>query len=207
MKYLTVNKPEGSKEYDWADLTGDNVKVGEGYKHLVYNPGSNVKLVNMAEYCKSIIADGEELITGNESGGLVVPELKDGNVYIAFKRELISLDYAFRDCTSLQSVSEDLFSHNPGVTRFGQTFSNCSALTAIPIGLFDNNKKAIIFTQTFSDCASLRGESPYTMVDGRKTHLYERRFHPELFTTPSAYGCFSGCTGLTDYAQIPPDWQ
>ena len=28
MKYLTVNKPEGSKEYDWADLTGDNVKVG-----------------------------------------------------------------------------------------------------------------------------------------------------------------------------------
>ena len=30
MKYLTVNKPEGSKEYDWADLTGDNVKVGGG---------------------------------------------------------------------------------------------------------------------------------------------------------------------------------
>lgn len=28
MKYLTVNKPEGSKVYDWADLTGDNVKVG-----------------------------------------------------------------------------------------------------------------------------------------------------------------------------------
>ena len=28
MKYLTVNKPEGSKEYDWTDLTGDNVKVG-----------------------------------------------------------------------------------------------------------------------------------------------------------------------------------
>ena len=27
MKYLTVNKPEGSKEYDWVDLTGDNVKV------------------------------------------------------------------------------------------------------------------------------------------------------------------------------------
>lgn len=28
MKNLTVNKPEGSKEYDWVDLTGNNVKLG-----------------------------------------------------------------------------------------------------------------------------------------------------------------------------------
>lgn len=30
MKYLTVNKPDSITEYDWVDLTSDNVKVGGG---------------------------------------------------------------------------------------------------------------------------------------------------------------------------------
>ena len=56
------------------------------YDNLSYMPGANVQLINKAEYCKSIIADGKELIvTGNESGELIVPELKDPKVYIIFK--------------------------------------------------------------------------------------------------------------------------
>lgn len=34
MKNLTVNKPEGSKEYDWVDLTADDVKLGTPPKKL-----------------------------------------------------------------------------------------------------------------------------------------------------------------------------
>lgn len=27
MKYLTVNDPDSMREYDWVDLTGDDIKV------------------------------------------------------------------------------------------------------------------------------------------------------------------------------------
>ena len=29
MKYLTVNDPDSIKEYEWLDLTGDNLESGE----------------------------------------------------------------------------------------------------------------------------------------------------------------------------------
>ncbi|MCS2444882.1 hypothetical protein NXU86_09810 [Phocaeicola vulgatus] len=62
---------------------------------IVYQTGTYVKLINKAEYCKSIIADGKELIvTGNESGELIVPELKDPKVYITFQRRY----YGFLGC-------------------------------------------------------------------------------------------------------------
>lgn len=52
---------------------------------LTYKTGSDVKLVNKAEYCQSVIADGKELITEGMTGKLVAPELKDEKVYITFK--------------------------------------------------------------------------------------------------------------------------
>ena len=55
---------------------------------IVYQSGTNIKLIHKAEYCKSIIADGKELIIGNERGELVVPELNDEKVYITFKEGL-----------------------------------------------------------------------------------------------------------------------
>ena len=30
MKYLTVNDPDSIKEYEWLDLTGDNLESGGG---------------------------------------------------------------------------------------------------------------------------------------------------------------------------------
>ena len=148
---------------------------------LTYKTGSNVKLVHKAEYCKSIIADGEELITGKESGELVVPELKDGNVYITFKEDLTSLANAFYGCSALTTIPENLFANCPKVTDFSYTFYNCTAVT---------------------------GESPYTMIGDKKVHLYERKNYPEHFTeTTNRRGCFNGCTGLSDYAQIPSSWK
>ena len=58
------------------------------------------------------------------------------------------------------------------------------------------------------NCWNITGESPYTMIDGQKVHLYERVNYPEHFTTPtSTYHAFGNCTGLTDYAQIPTNWK
>ena len=57
-------------------------------------------------------------------------------------------------------------------------------------------------------CSALTGESSYTMVNGKKVHLYERQNYPEHFTTPKYFKyAFYGCTGLTDFAQIPSDWK
>ena len=281
---------------------------------IVYQTGTDVKLINKAEYCKSIIADGKELIIGNESGVITVPELKDPKVYITFKEGITnfsdvflgcikltsvpanlfanhpnatSFSGAFLRCTALTAIPEDLFANNqaaenfawlfyncrklesipeklfannpkvtdfestfrftaltsipenlfancPAVTDFDDTFSSCrtltsipeklfannlavtsfnftfygcKALTSIPANLFDNNRKVTDFAYTFYGCKALTGESPYTMIDGQKVHLYERANYPEQFTAPeNSDRCFYGCTGLTDYSQIPTDW-
>ena len=293
------------------------MSVNSFTKHepLIFKTGSNIKLIHRAEYCKSIIADGKELITGNESGEIRVPELKDEKVYITFKDDVTDLSYAFFGCTvtsipenlfannpkvtdfddtfegctslksipeqlfancsnvksfssifsncsSLQSIPENLFAKNPEVTDFSYTFSYCyslesipenlfannpkvtdfsgtfwkcsalkslpenlfannpkvtdfddtffccTSLKSIPAGLFDNNRKVTNFEGTFYGCSALTGESPYTMIDGQKVHLYERGNYPDHFTKPiNFWYCFKNCTGLTDYAQITSYWK
>ena len=150
-------------------------------KPLIYQIGIHVKLVDDATFCKSIIADGKELITGEEYGAIRVLELKDEKVYITFKEDLTSLANAF---------------------------SGCSALKSIPKNLFANNRKVTDFSYTFTGCYALTGESPYTMIGDKKEHLYERANYPEHFTKLTVFWeCFKNCTGLTDYAQIPTNWK
>ena len=204
-------------------------------KPLIYQIGKHVKLVDDATFCKSIIADGKELITGEEYGAIRVLELKDEKVYITFKEDLTSLANAFSGCSALKSIPENLFANCPKATDFSFTFFGCKALTAIPEGLFANNPKVTIFQGTFSYCSALKslpanlfannrkvtnffntflncwnltGESPYTMIDGQKVHLYERANYPEHFTKLTVFWeCFKNCTGLTDFAQIPTNWK
>ena len=121
----------------------------------------------------------------------------------------------FSRCTSLTSIPVGLFDNCPNVTDFTHTFLECSSLTSIPVSLFDNNLKVEGFEGTFEDCTRLQGESPYTVIDGPKYHLYERKQRPDYFATPkeSSYdneisnGCFNGCTGLSDYNDIPSSWK
>ena len=285
---------------NWNAAGNEDLGMGGGFEKpfkpdpLTYTPGRLVKLINKAEYCKSIIADGKELIvTGKESGPLSVPELNDEKVYITFKEDLTSLANAFEgckalttipenlfannpevtnffftfsscsalesipeqlfannpkvidfgaifsSCTSLKSIPENLFANCPAVTNFGSTFSNCYALATIPeklfancpkvtsfsrtflacrtlksvpAGLFDNNRKVTDFGSRFyglfESCSALTGESPYTVIDGQKVHLYERANYPEHFTAPSnVQKTFRECYNLTDYNQIPSNWK
>ena len=60
----------------------------------------------------------------------------------------------------------------------------------------------------FMNCSSLGGESPYTMHNDVKVHLYERNMFPARFTpVASGYLCFFGCSGLSDYATMPDNWK
>lgn len=301
---------------------------------MTFKPGTNVRLAKRAEQFYSIIADGKELITKDSKGILIVPELNDGNVKMAFKPDVTAFFDTFFGCTSLTSIPEDLFANNPNVISFGYTpvellcdwwrfendsdfndnaswdlgfptlfgecgsltaipeklfanntevrhfgmvftscagitsipeklfanntkvrhfgempenisdlgyagvlssvfygteitsipeklfannpnvtsfifvFAECASLQSIPAGLFDNNRRATEFWGTFNVCGSLTGESPYTMIDGQKVHLYERQNHPTHFTTPTEHwNCFFDCISLSDYAQIPSDWK
>ena len=140
--------------------------------------------------------------------------------------KVTSFQYAFKDCTSLLTVGNPddadgcIFKYAPDATDFGYIFQNCSALTRIPAHSFAYNKKAFSFQCTFDECRSLTGESPYaeieeevTAEDGstskviKKIHLYERDDTQNIFDIPYSYMyCFYGCTQLSDYANIPYDW-
>lgn len=108
----------------------------------------------------------------------------------------------FWKCTSLKSIKEGIFAGCTEAIDFGQCFYTCTTLTTIPVSMFDDCKKATGFRFTFGK-APLTGESPYTLHEGMKIHLYERADHTALFTAPAEYGrCFQECTSLSDYAQI-----
>ena len=106
--------------------------------------------------------------------------------------------------SGLQEIPETLFSRCPDVESFAWIFRECIGLTAIPASLFDKNRRVLSFDQTFYACANLRGESPYSIINGEKIHLYERRNAPDYFVTPSGHSvCFGErLTGLTDFEAI-----
>lgn len=134
----------------------------------------------------------------------------------------------FDGCSKLASIPEGLFANNPAVTDFfgtfkwcalkevpantfenctkvtgfGQIFYACSALETVPVSIFDDCLNVTTFSFAFSG-TKLKGESPYTMVEGVKVHLYERAEHTTVFKKPTTFNdCFTGCTDLIDFEQI-----
>ena len=125
--------------------------------------------------------------------------------------EVTTFMKTFAWCEELTSIPEGLFDNNTKVTSFYGTFMG-TKITEIPTGLFDNNTEVTDFEGLFYECTKLTGESPYTTinVDGTdiKVHLYERSSYPEHFVTLTFYDdCFSNCSGLADYADIPTEWK
>ena len=111
----------------------------------------------------------------------------------------------FYNCSSLTKIPDNLFGNiygQPAMYMFYGTFYNCTGLTGeIPLGLFgdlDNYYRSYMFGYTFYNCSGLTGPSA-RMPDG--TYLYN------YFTTGSGYyqmsKTYSGCTQLSDYANIP----
>ena len=121
--------------------------------------------------------------------------------------KVTDFESTFNECKSLTEIPQGLFDNCTNVTKFEDTFYGCSRLAAIPVGLFDNCTQVTDFWYTFSGCWALRGESPYTLINGQKVHLYERSNYPEHFAAPTYNeNCFLRCTGLSDYNKIPATW-
>lgn len=112
----------------------------------------------------------------------------------------------FRGCSSLKALPEGLFDNNKNVTFFEDAFNGCTSLTTIPVTLFDNQRKIVKVKNLFNGCSSLIGESPYTMIDGKKVHLYERNnpeYNTQFIEIIESVGAFRGCNKLDDYDNIP----
>ena len=138
--------------------------------------------------------------------------------FFAGTPKLTKFEETFAECTALETIPEKLFSAI-GTTTTSVTLSHCfygcKALKSLPAGLFDTVTRINYIYGCFADCTSLTGESPYTMVDGEKVHLYERVQSTTANPTPfprvpsskgAHIGCFANCTGLTDYATMPSEW-
>lgn len=112
----------------------------------------------------------------------------------------------FANCTSLKTVPEDFFENFTGVTIISSLFSGCTSLESLPAGVFDSMRSIRTAAGTFEDCSAFTGESPYTLVDGKKVHLYERSADNGFTAITSFRDCFAGCTLMADYTMIPQDW-
>lgn len=114
----------------------------------------------------------------------------------------------FRECSNLTSIPEGLFRNNIYASSFQSTFYFCYSLEKIPTGLFDNNRKVTDFSLAFYCCDRISGESPYSIIDGVKYHLYERHLNPDHFVRPASFDdCFWGCDNLIDWEEIDEPWK
>ena len=124
---------------------------------------------------------------------------------------------AFENCASLKSVVNlfancklltDVTNVFKGCTNIQlalRVFQNCAVLNP-PVNVFDDCKKAYNFKECYNNLPAATNESPYTLVNGQKVHLWERT--PELgFALPIQYDfCFTNSPNFADYANIPEAW-
>lgn len=112
--------------------------------------------------------------------------------------------YCLAVCRRLTDVT-DIFKGCTGITILHATFTECDLLNP-PVNIFDDCKKVHYFANLFLKLPGVTNESPYTVVNGQKVHLWERT--AELgFTVPQTYDhCFSYSPTFADYANIPEAW-
>lgn len=121
----------------------------------------------------------------------------------------------FSSCFSgcpLTEILGNVFASNKEAQSFSQCFYSCK-LKHIPAELFDNNRKVTNFYMTFygnptpqnDDGSIIVSETPYSIIDGKKVHLYERKDYMDYFSMPIEYhGCFTRQDGFID--TIPESW-
>lgn len=95
---------------------------------------------------------------------------------------MTDISNGFNKCQSLVALPESLFSDCPNIKYAGCIFRDCYNLSTVPVSIFDNNRNLTDINRAFLSCTSLKGESPYTMIGGKKYHLYERNDAPDYFS-------------------------
>ena len=124
------------------------------------------------------------------NGNTVLTTLPDSLFY--WNTAVTTFNGTFGGNTALTTIPAQLFQNNVLVTDFGYTFNGNTALAAIPLILFDNNILAADFSNCFNGDAALLGNAPPLWV---------------TYSGATGTGCFTGDTGLTNYAAIDAGWK
>lgn len=181
---------------------------------------------NTFNSCTSLVEIPSDLLGHNEKITYVTSMFESCYALKTIPSELFAgcpaitnFEATFALCKGLESIPADLFAAIGTKTssiNFSECFLECESLKSLPASLFDTVRRINYIDNCFNGCISLTGESPYTIVtdaEGNETkvHLYERTRgddFPNAPVTKSAHvGCFAGCEGLSDYANIPDEWK
>lgn len=113
--------------------------------------------------------------------------------------------------TKITTIPADLFANNKKITSVYNTFGGCEQLRSIPVSIFDENRRITNFAYVFSaEVPNLeKQESPYTVIDGNKVHLYQRANYPDDFVTPTSfYGALRAFANKNwGLETIPSSWR
>jgi hypothetical protein len=104
----------------------------------------------------------------------------------------------FNACVNLTSIPSNLFDNNTLVVNFESVFRNCRKIAGIPSQLFTNNQSVTTFANAFNMATTSNLLTGVTPTDSNGDEIWERT------PTPTGTDCFAFCTGLTNFASIPP---
>ena len=181
--------------------------------------GLFAKNTNAENFGNAFCFSGLESIPAKLFSGL--RNAKDFNCVFQACRKLTAIpDSLFAGCTSatnfstafwgnwnVTTIGKDVFQGCVAAANFKWLFNGCEKLESVPANIFDDCKEVTNFSGTFKDCKALACESPYTMVDDTKVHIYERQNYKWDFTKPTTFNeCFANATLLTDYNTISTDY-
>jgi phage tail protein X len=144
------------------------------------------------------------------------PKLIQASKAFSFTKSTSAVS-TFENCTSLKGVTNlfvgcklltdvtNVFKGCTNIQLASRVFQNCAVLNP-PVNVFDDCKKVQYFKESYNNLPAATNESPYTVVNGQKIHLWERT--PELgFALPIQYDfCFTDSPNFADYANIPETW-
>jgi hypothetical protein len=130
------------------------------------------------------------------------------------------LSSAFASITTITTIPTGLFDNVPLATSFASCFFSCQALTTVPLTLFDQNVNVTSFSGTFRNSRAIVDVLQFTYNTAVTTFssVYNMSSTvnsltgtaPELWNrvpAPAGTDAFRNCTGLTNFASIPINFQ
>ena len=124
---------------------------------------------------------------------------------------------SFSSITTITTVPTGLFDTAVNVSSFASCFFACASLTSVPSTIFDLNINVTSFSGTFRNCRALTNVLQFTFNTAVTTfsQVYNMSSTsnalvgtaPTLWLrtpTPAGTNAFNNCTGLSNFASIPP---
>ena len=112
-----------------------------------------------------------------------------------------NLEYVNFSESAITSIPDRMFANCTKITSFERAFEDCGNLQTIGEGVFDGCKNVTSYAYTFSGCINLKGKAPKLWLLG--TNSAENNYRGN----PNGEGCFSECTGLDGFEEIPKYWK